>query len=385
MHVSREDISSVAEILSIHNTGFWALNKRKLIADPEDIRTLKWILPEVIDTLIHNPEWAYKRIEIPKKSWWMRIIHAPTWEAMMQINEAGNSISILGWIQKRINAVLAFVPLPNSVCAFRSWVDPYMYLRNTLDQLLICRGWLSYKGIATVWWLYKVDIKDFFNSITEDQVRIAWERSLPLLTNTTHSKEIVDIFTLLSCYNGKLNQWPPSSPVIANIVWYLNIDNQLWWLEQTRNIWNNKNPKSLWIRYLRYADDIMVLSFDWAIPSDIPGTINETVEKSWFKIAEQKTLLQNNSHSYPLLWISLMRDRSPIWFQFQIGTARDRDLASELLWCNGEWIESIKGKLWFNNRISLLWRSGYEVEGYMWRYSKRVAHALSVRPHLFLN
>jgi hypothetical protein len=384
MLISKEDISTVAGILSLRNEGFWILNKRKLAINTENFSILEWILPRVIDTLIQNPEWAYKRIKIPKKSWWMRIIHAPLWEAVIQINANGNSISLLSWIQKRINHVLGFVLLPNSVCAFHPWVDPYKFLRTTLDQL--SRNHINYSSTSSIanaiWWIFKIDIKDFFNSISEDQVRIVWEKSLPNLTGNSYSKEIIDILTLLSCYDGKLNQWPPSSPTIANIVWYIGIDSKLSWLEQTRNIWSNRNPKSLWIRYLRYADDIMILSFDGAIPSDVPHKINEAVVNSWFRIAEQKTLLLNDSHSYPLLWISLMRDKSPVGFQFQIGTARDRVLASELLWHHDEWMDSIIWKLWFNKRISLLWKSWVKVENFPWRYSKRVAHALSMRSDL---
>lgn len=377
MIVSKEDISTVAEILSLHNEGFWMLDKRRLAVNTKDFSILKWILPWVIDTLIHYPEWAYKRIEIPKKSWWMRIIHAPLWEAIMQMNADNTSTSLLGWIQKRINHVLGFILLPSSVCAFRPWIDPYSFLRTTLDGISNCRS-------SQVWWIYKIDIQDFFNSVSEDQVKMVWEKSLPKLSGNFYSKDIINILTLLSCYEGKLNQWPPSSPIIANIVWYLCIDSNLRWLQQTRNIWSNRTPKSLWIRYLRYADDIMILSFDGAIPSDIPDTIDETVKNSWFHIAKKKTLLLNDSHSYPLLWISLLRDTSPVGFQFQIGTARDRDLASELLWYQGEWIKSIAWKLWFNKRISLLWRSWVEVEHFPWRYSKRVAHALSMKSDLLL-
>ncbi len=373
MKIFTEDISEVARVLSMSWHRYWnsLFSTWAPLMDTWWESMLKSILPWVIDVLIHNPNWAYKKIEIPKKNWGVRIIHAPLWEEVMQKSENTQTYSLLSLIQKRINTVLGFIPLPNSVCAFHPWVDPYAYLRRILDELS-CRS-----NASIIWWVYKIDIKDFFNSITEDQVRKVWEKSLPILTRDSHvGKWVIDILTLLSCYNGKLNQWPPSSPVIANIVWFFDIDRPLRSIEQTRNIWSNTQPKNNWIRYLRYADDIIVISFDWPIPSDIPKSITYTIVKGWFKIAEEKTELLNNSPSYSLLWISLIRDKYPLGFQFQIGTARDRDLSSEILKYKGEWIESIKWKLWFNSRISLLWRSGIWAEGYPWLYSRRVAHAL---------
>lgn len=372
---SRKDIHAVAEILSnepvVSNelTTFSRLDSRLF-----DITLPR--LERVLDILVSDPDSAYKTIELPKKSWGKRIIHAPIGDAVMEEWEhREGSYSLLNLLQKRINTILGMVLLPKQICAFRYGIDPYVTLRNLLDGV---RWWASTNSVAQIWGMFKVDIKDFFNSITEEQVKNAWLITLPQIYKWVITQWVIDILVLLSCYNWQLNQWPSSSPMLSNIVWYHEFEsNYLREVEKTQWRWK----KSVWIRYLRYADDIVVLSINWKIPENIPDLVKWTIERGWFKVAEQKTQLLEDVDGYPILWISLKKDYIPwVGFQFQIWTQRDKNTASEILWFSPEDSkDSLRWKIIFNNRISTLWRSGHFVEQYNWIFSRRVAHALRLQ------
>lgn len=372
---SKKDIHTVAEILSIEpivTNGLIPISR----IDPRLYDTMLSTLEKVISVLTSTPESAYKKMELPKKSWGIRIIHAPLWDAVMeQKNTDGWTYSLLGFLQKRINIVLWLPTLPKQICAFRYWIDPYTTLRNTLDWV---QWWKSTEPVKKIWGMFKVDISDFFNSITEEQVKNAWSEILPQIYKWKMTHWVIDILVLLSCFEWRLNQWPSSSPMLSNIVWYQLFEwKYLNRVERTQ--WKWKNP--IWIRYLRYADDIIILAINWTIPENIPEIITWSIEKGGFKIAENKTQLLEDAEAYPILWISLKRDYIP-WtgFQFQIWTQRDKNTASELLWFSKEdSIDRIRWMLLFNNRISTLGRSGYHVDEYNWAFSKRVAHALRLQ------
>jgi hypothetical protein len=164
---SKRDIHTVAKILSIEpvvTNGLIAVSR----IDPRSYDIIVPILEKVIDILISNPENAYKKLELPKKSWGIRTIYAPLWDAVMEEkkeNDWENYSLIILWL----------VTLPKQICAFRYWIDPYTTLRSTLDWI---NWWQSTEPPKQIWGMFKIDISDFFNSITEEQVKNAWSNIL---------------------------------------------------------------------------------------------------------------------------------------------------------------------------------------------------------------
>lgn len=84
-----------------------------------------------------------------------------------------------------------------------------------------------------------IDIKDFFNSITDDMV-------FKLFKEFGYWDEVADSLTKICCYKNCLPQGSPASPYIANLILY-DLDIDIYNLCSARN-WN----------YSRYADDITV-------------------------------------------------------------------------------------------------------------------------------
>jgi len=85
---------------------------------------------------------------------------------------------------------------------------------------------LSVKDAASVHcgkkWLMKLDIKDFFNSITEEQIKEIISRYVslyesPIQIRRTDESDTEQIFSMCTI-NGKLPTGAPTSPYIANLL-----------------------------------------------------------------------------------------------------------------------------------------------------------------------
>jgi len=86
-------------------------------------------------------------------------------------------------------------------------------------------------------WILNLDLKDFFPSITEEFL-VDYYRDLGFKFNATELGKI-------TCYQGKLAQGSPSSPVIANLIALLTIDDKI-----------KKIAEGSGFKYTRYADDL---------------------------------------------------------------------------------------------------------------------------------
>ena len=121
---------------------------------------------------------------------------------------------------------------------------------------------------------------------------------------------------------------------------------------------------------MRYVDDIIVLWLDAEVSEELQQIIDITIERKGFTIAEEKRVSLNNAEVYPILWVSLLPNKT-----FQIPTRTDRDLAYRIKYHDPEERESVDGQLNYNNYVSTLWRTGVKTQSGLF-YSPRVAHVL---------
>jgi RNA-directed DNA polymerase len=98
-------------------------------------------------------------------------------------------------IQKNINELLQGIDLPTEIYSYTKGKGSYANAKYHLGAK----------------WILKLDIKDFFPSISYKRV----ER---LFLNLECSKEIVEILAKLTIHDNQLPQGAPSSPAIANLV-----------------------------------------------------------------------------------------------------------------------------------------------------------------------
>jgi len=193
---------------------------------------------------LFNIEEKYKKILVPKKDGSFRTVWAPD-KHLKKVQR---------YVLKRLK--------------FKTYVSPfataYMRKSSTLKNALphVC------KKIVL-----KVDIKDFFGSISKECVVRIFN-----IFGFADSFEIAK----LCCLNDKLPQGAPTSPVISNMI-CKNMDYRIWGFCQKREI-----------DYTRYSDD-MAFSGNFDVP-ELLWFIRKVLAENGFSINDKKTKVLKQQH-----------------------------------------------------------------------------------------
>ena len=127
-----------------------------------------------------------------------------------------------------------------------------------------------------------VDVKDFFGSITKEQVFHALKKEG---INETEVSRIVEICTLDGC----LPQGAPTSPLLSNVV-FKHVDYRLAGLAKK---WENRNPGTA---YSRYADDMIFSSNDALFQRRLLPIVEKFLTEEGFIINRAKTKVLRNGN-----------------------------------------------------------------------------------------
>lgn len=203
------------------------------------------------DGLLFNlsmfPEYYYRKLRIPKRNKEIREIFSP--KSSLRV--------IQSWILVNI---LEKLPISSAAMGFRKGIEfgikPNAYYHKDNRYIL------------------KMDIKDFFPSITRRKV-------YPIFKELGYSQFISNVFTNYCLYNNFLPQGASTSPYISNII-LKNVDYKI------IEICNNKD-----ILYSRYADDLI---FSCNIRSNLQELIHEItsiLEQEGLKVNEAKTKIMS--------------------------------------------------------------------------------------------
>ena len=163
---------------------------------------------ENLASMVNSPNDYYRIFDIPKKSGGFRSITAP-YPSLKLVQR---------WIYDNI---LRQIPVHG--CA-----HGFINKRSTLTNVKVHVGQKC---------LLKIDLKDFFPSIL-----ISWV--IQMFRKLGYEKYVAFYLASLCCYDGRLAQGSPVSPIISNIV-ARHLDRRLY-----------RIAKKLNLKYSRYADDI---------------------------------------------------------------------------------------------------------------------------------
>lgn len=202
-------------------------------------------------------EKAYKSFEIPKKAGGNRVIDSPNKQ--------------LKRIQRQLGKKIYDI--------HKSYIDQRRIASN------ISHGFEMGKGIITnarihrnKKYLLNIDIANFFSSINFGRVQGYFHKSQEFM----FPKEVSTIISQLVCYNKKLPQGAPTSPIISNLIFNI-VDLRILAL-----------AKKYKLSYTRYADDMSFSTNNRTFRTEYINFINELrvlLENSGFKINENKTRL----------------------------------------------------------------------------------------------
>ena len=130
-------------------------------------------------------------------------------------------------------------------------------------------------------WVLKIDLEDFFPSIHFGRV-VGLLMKEPLSLNPLCAKHVANIL----CFNGKLPQGAPTSPIVANMISY-GLDKKIHIICKDRDI-----------TYTRYADDLtfsskkaQISNFLWK-NDELSSDIKELITDKKFAINLLKTKLK---------------------------------------------------------------------------------------------
>jgi len=191
----------------------------------------------------------YTHFEIPKKSGGSRTISAPD--------------KYLKKIQRRINIILGifFSPKPS--------VHGFLPGRSIVSNAQIHVGKK---------FVLNIDLKDFFPSVHFGRIRAVLQLYPFLL-----KPEFAHLTANFCCFEGKLPQGAPTSPIITNMVCQ-KLDHLL-----------IKLAKEYHCFYTRYADDITFSCDKARFGDEFLKKLESIVQSEGFKINEKKTRIQKKT------------------------------------------------------------------------------------------
>lgn len=200
---------------------------------------------------VKKVESYYTTFKIEKKSGGYRIINAPTGE--------------LKYIQKQLASILE---------------------KSINKKSNLAHGFIKNKSVYTNASIHRnkrfvlnVDLSNFFDSFHFGRVRGYLIKNKNFLC----TEEIATIVAQITCYNGKLPQGAPSSPVLTNLICG-SLDYRLSCL-----------AKKYKVNFTRYADDITFSTNNIYFLRDYDSFMNELlviINKSGFNLNDKKTRLQ---------------------------------------------------------------------------------------------
>ena len=207
---------------------------------------------------VKKVENCYKSFEIPKKNGDTRRINAPTDDLksiQLKLSGALAEYQKQLWSKKGIS--------PNISHAFEKGKSIFSNAKIHRNKRYVLN----------------IDLTDFFDSFHFGRVRGFFNKNrdfqLPI--------EVATVIAQLTCYNGKLPQGAPSSPIITNLICNI-LDMRLL-----------KIAKKYRVDYTRYADDITFSTNNRSFLgnySEFFSDINKEIINAGFSINDSKTRLQ---------------------------------------------------------------------------------------------
>ncbi len=253
----------------------WFIYKSKNIS--LDLKDLFWFTDKELSFFSLSKRKRYKKIEIPKKNWDVRKLYSPVYK--------------LKWAQRKVLKEIIYPNIWENLIEGVTWFIPWKSIVDNANYHV----WKRY--------LLKLDIKDFFPSVTQDRV-FALFRTLYEFDYSTSM-----YLSWICCYNNQLPQWAPTSPMLANLVARF-LDYRVLGLIKKYN-----EREWLNLTYSRYADDL-TFSFDKNMKINLfIGYIIELMLEEWFFPNYDKISLISSGKQQRVTWV-VVNSHSSVWRKY---------------------------------------------------------------------
>lgn len=270
------------------------LGALKTITTKPELARLLGVKPSTLTYTLYKfkPDTQYHQFEIPKKNGGIRIINAPS--------------DRLKYLQSRLSTLLLDCldeinadRFPNSEVIQNPKADLTKILKvkisnSVIKQPSLSHGFERHRSIITNAMMHlnqknvlNIDLKDFFDSFNFGRVRGFFIKN----RNFGLDENIATVMAQIACYNNKLPQGSPCSPVITNLITH-SLDIRLASLAKKHSC-----------TYSRYADDITFSSRKSVFPNQIMrqeengeyttgNKLRSEITRAGFSINDKKTRIQ---------------------------------------------------------------------------------------------
>jgi hypothetical protein len=273
------------------------LNELKKIETKRELARLLGIKASFLTNVLYRlrPENQYNQFTIPKRNGGVRVINAPT-EKLKSLQSC-LSIFLLDCIDE-INKV----KFPRSESnrpktkKFNSNNHEFLKIKissSEIKQPSLSHGFVRKRSIITNAMIHldqknvlNIDLEDFFDSFNFGRVRGFFIKN----KNFELDPHIATIIAQIACFNNKLPQGSPCSPVITNLITH-SLDIKLAAL-----------AKKYSCIYSRYVDDLTFSTREFVFPKEIMKLEREDytagkklkseIIRSGFSINDKKTRIQ---------------------------------------------------------------------------------------------
>ncbi|MCX9114472.1 retron Ec67 family RNA-directed DNA polymerase/endonuclease [Aeromonas veronii] len=260
-----------------------------------ELAHLLGVKPSSLTFLLYKlkPSTQYSSFDIPKKNGGSRTIHAPS----KKLKKLQSSLS--NYLQDCIDEINSAKPAFSNKNKFIK-IDKDRVLdgktKNFTEYKFIStlsHGFVRERSIITNALMHlnkrnvlNIDLKDFFESFNFGRVRGFFISN----RNFCLDPDIATVIAQIACYDNKLPQGSPCSPVITNLISHI-LDIQLAALAKANSC-----------VYSRYADDITFSTRERVFPSDIMSIeageyivgrkLRGIIKRAGFSLNEKKTRIQ---------------------------------------------------------------------------------------------
>ena len=231
-------------------------------------KQLNYVLYGYDEIGLRGTDKYYKSFDLNKKNGGVRHINAPTGELLH--------------IQKKISKILQASIKTNDIShGFNVGKSIYSNAKVHLNKRYVLN----------------LDLEDFFDSVHFGRVRGFFIKN----NSFKCTENVATILAQLTCYNGKLPQGAPSSPVLTNLICNIMDYHIL------------KIVKKYKLNYTRYADDMTFSTNDknfLELYNQFIIDITAEVNKSGFNINDRKTRLQYKDSRQEVTGLIVNKDLS---------------------------------------------------------------------------
>lgn len=260
-----------------------------------ELAHLLGVKPSSLTFLLYKlkPSTQYSSFDIPKKNGGSRTIHAPSKKLKKLLSSLSN------YLQDCIDEINSAKPAFSNKKKFIK-IDKDRVLdgktKNFTEYKFIStlsHGFVRERSIITNALMHlnkrnvlNIDLKDFFESFNFGRVRGFFISN----RNFCLDPDIATVIAQIACYDNKLPQGSPCSPVITNLISHI-LDIQLAALAKANSC-----------VYSRYADDITFSTRERVFPSDIMSIeageyivgrkLRGIIKRAGFSLNEKKTRIQ---------------------------------------------------------------------------------------------